>query len=55
MAFEDLVARCLGGRERFVVLLIAGDVFDGEWKDATIGIAVLKTGKSARLSNLAFS
>ena len=35
-AFEDLVTRALEEGVAFVV--IAGDVFDGDWKDASIGL-----------------
>jgi exonuclease SbcD len=35
-AFEDLVTKALEEGVSFVV--IAGDVFDGEWKDASIGL-----------------
>ncbi len=35
-AFEDLVAKALDEDVAFVV--IAGDVFDGNWKDASIGL-----------------
>ncbi|MDQ0316317.1 metallophosphoesterase family protein [Amorphus orientalis] len=35
-AFEDLVARAIEERVAFVV--IAGDVYDGDWKDTSIGL-----------------
>jgi DNA repair exonuclease SbcCD nuclease subunit len=46
-AFEDLVTRALEEGVSFVV--IAGDVFDGEWKDASIGLFFNR--QLARLSN----
>ena len=35
-AFEDLVTKALEEDVAFAV--IAGDIFDGEWKDASIGL-----------------
>jgi DNA repair protein SbcD/Mre11 len=35
-AFEDLVTKALEENVAFAV--IAGDVFDGDWKDASIGL-----------------
>ena len=46
-AFEDLVTKALEEGVSFVV--IAGDVFDGEWKDASI--ALFLNRQLARLSN----
>jgi DNA repair protein SbcD/Mre11 len=46
-AFEDLVTKALEDGVSFVV--IAGDVFDGEWKDASI--ALFLNRQLARLSN----
>ncbi len=46
-AFEDLVTKALEESVSFVV--IAGDVFDGEWKDASI--ALFLNRQLARLSN----
>jgi DNA repair protein SbcD/Mre11 len=46
-AFEDLVTKALEVDVSFVV--IAGDVFDGEWKDASI--ALFLNRQFARLSN----
>jgi DNA repair protein SbcD/Mre11 len=46
-AFEDLVTKALEVGVSFVV--IAGDVFDGEWKDASI--ALFLNRQLARLSN----
>ena len=46
-AFEDLVTKALEEDVSFVV--IAGDVFDGEWKDASI--ALFLNRQLARLSN----
>ncbi len=46
-AFEDLVTKALEEGVSFVV--IAGDVFDGEWKDASI--ALFFNRQLARLSN----
>ena len=46
-AFEDLVTKALEEEVSFVV--IAGDVFDGEWKDASI--ALFLNRQLARLSN----
>jgi DNA repair protein SbcD/Mre11 len=46
-AFEDLVTKALELGVSFVV--IAGDVFDGEWKDASI--ALFLNRQFARLSN----
>jgi exonuclease SbcD len=46
-AFEDLVTKALEVDVSFVV--IAGDVFDGEWKDASI--ALFLNRQLARLSN----
>jgi exonuclease SbcD len=46
-AFEDLVTKALEVGVSFVV--IAGDVFDGEWKDASI--ALFLNRQFARLSN----
>ena len=46
-AFEDLVTKALEEGVAFVV--IAGDVFDGEWKDASI--ALFLNRQLARLSN----
>ncbi len=46
-AFEDLVARALEEDVAFVV--IAGDIFDGDWKDASIGLFFNR--QLARLSN----
>ena len=46
-AFEDLVTKALEEGVAFVV--IAGDVFDGEWKDASIALFLNK--QLARLSN----
>ena len=46
-AFEDLVTQALEEDVSFVV--IAGDVFDGEWKDASI--ALFLNRQLARLSN----
>jgi DNA repair protein SbcD/Mre11 len=46
-AFEDLVTKALEEDVSFVV--IAGDVFDGEWKDASIGLFLNR--QLARLSN----
>ena len=46
-AFEDLVTKALEEGVSFVV--IAGDVFDGEWKDASIGLFFNR--QLARLSN----
>ena len=46
-AFEDLVTKALDENVSFVV--IAGDVFDGEWKDASI--ALFLNRQLARLSN----
>ncbi len=46
-AFEDLVAKALEERVAFVV--IAGDVFDGDWRDASIGLFFNR--QLARLAN----
>jgi DNA repair protein SbcD/Mre11 len=46
-AFEDLVTRALEENVAFAV--IAGDVFDGDWKDASIGLFFNR--QLARLSN----
>ncbi len=46
-AFEDLVGRALEEDVAFVV--IAGDIFDGDWKDASIGLFFNR--QLARLSN----
>jgi DNA repair protein SbcD/Mre11 len=46
-AFEDLVTKALEEGVSFTV--IAGDVFDGEWKDASIGLFFNR--QLARLSN----
>jgi DNA repair exonuclease SbcCD nuclease subunit len=46
-AFEDLVTKALEEGVSFVV--VAGDVFDGEWKDASI--ALFLNRQLARLSN----
>jgi DNA repair exonuclease SbcCD nuclease subunit len=35
-AFSELVARAISERVAFV--LIAGDVYDGDWKDTSIGL-----------------
>src|SRR5665213_170591 len=35
-AFSDLVTRAIEAKVAFVV--IAGDVYDGEWKDTSIGL-----------------
>ena len=50
-AFEDLVTKALAEGVSFVV--IAGDIFDGEWKDASI--ALFLNRQLARLSNRGIS
>jgi exonuclease SbcD len=50
-AFEDLVTKALEEGVSFVV--VAGDVFDGEWKDASI--ALFLNRQLARLSNRGIS
>ena len=47
MAFEDLVTKALEEEVAFVV--IAGDIFDGDWKDASIGLFFNR--QLARLAN----
>jgi exonuclease SbcD len=46
-AFEDLITQAIEEDVSFVV--IAGDIFDGEWKDASIGLFFNR--QLARLSN----
>jgi DNA repair protein SbcD/Mre11 len=46
-AFEDLVTKAL--EENVAFALIAGDVFDGDWKDASIGLFFNR--QLARLAN----
>ncbi|HZZ59585.1 MAG TPA: DNA repair exonuclease [Roseiarcus sp.] len=50
-AFEDLVTKALEENVAFAV--IAGDVFDGDWKDASIGLFFNR--QLARLSNRSVS